>query len=78
MRRTCHCEEYRRGGTTKQSIFNKQKKTLKRLGLLRFVRALKGDGVILKKCPWGAMTTYKGINYFMNFWEMKLESNLMC
>jgi hypothetical protein len=26
--------------------------------LLRFARALKGDVVILRKCPWGAMTFF--------------------
>jgi hypothetical protein len=40
--------------------------------LLRFARALKDDVVILRKCPWSAMTTYKGTNYFMNSWDMIL------
>jgi hypothetical protein len=40
--------------------------------LLRFARALKDDVVILRKCPWGAMTTYKGTNYSMNFRDIIL------
>jgi len=28
--------------------------------------------IILRKYPWGAMTTYKGINNSMNFWETPL------
>jgi len=43
--------------------------------LLRFARALNDDVDILRKCPWGAMTTYKATNYYMNFWETTLGSH---
>ena len=56
-------------------VLTKKVKMLQRSGLLRFARALKDNVVILRKCPWGAMTTYKGINYSMNFWDMTLEAS---
>ena len=46
---------------------------LQRSGLLRFARAPQDDAVILRKCPWGAMTTYKGSNYYTNIWDRTLE-----
>jgi len=51
---------------------HKKSSALQRLRLLRFARAPKDEIVILRKCPWGAMTTYKDTNYYMNFWETTL------
>jgi len=39
-------------------------------GVIHLAQGLKHDGVIQKKCPWCALTTYRGNTYFMNLRKM--------
>jgi hypothetical protein len=43
--------------------------------LLHFVRALKNDVVILRKCPWGAMTVYPSTDHLLILLRILYGSN---